>query len=123
MRFNRVQEVTSLLALILTLWAVVATSRIQKSLETGSFTVKSDCVTPAIEAKIAVQNYQITSPAGWTFLDLGLPVPAIVAGTEMSGTVNGVHRVCAQTFGDSNSNDFIISCWDDTGYVCNIHFR
>lgn len=120
---KRLREVLSLIVLIFTLCAVVATSRSQYSLQTGSFIVASDCVSPAIEVDISITNYQITDPAGWTFTDFGLPQPTLSAGSVISGNYNGVRRVCAQTFGESSAKDFVFSCWDDGEFVCNVHFR
>lgn len=112
-------------ALISTLWAVIATSSPRSDLNTGSFYIISDCVTPNREAIITVTSDQIATPGATSFTDFGFPTATVRLGQETSGTVGAVSRTCFPTYGDTDENAeaWIFSCFDNGAASCTVMIR
>jgi len=115
----------SILALLGTLWAVLATSSPRDSFTYGSYHVISDCVSPVLEADVEVTDLQITSPAGLSFTDFGFPQNQISPDADMKGEVNGVPRHCRRTYGDTDreSSEWIFTCYDNDEAACSIFMK
>lgn len=106
-------------ALLSTLWAVVATSKVNKSVANGSFRVTSDCVSPIRDATVNVANGVIISGNATSFTEFGFP-SAVVNGAEIVGTVGLVQRICVPTYSDTDHQAYIYSCYDNGAPTCTI---
>jgi hypothetical protein len=115
----RSKNIFALVALLSTLWAVVATSKGSNNLSAGSFKVTSDCVTPIREAYVNVQNGMVVSGGASSYTDFGFPT-SVVNGSEVAGSVGFVQRVCVPTYSDEASHAYVYSCYDNGAASCTI---
>lgn len=119
MGFN-LKDTFALLALLGTLWAVIATSDGRNSVLGGVFFVSSNCVDPVREGAVTVSNNQVIGGAATSFLDFGFPSATVQRGSNVTGIVNGVERVCAPTYTDRDNSAYIYSCADNGTQFCTI---
>lgn len=112
----------ALLCLIGSVWTVVATSSGTGRLY-GSYRAKSDCVTPVADLNISVSDSSITSPASYSFTDLGFPNATLTIGSPNSGTFNGANRICDLVFRTEFgfTDSYLYSCSDEGQFACNIY--
>jgi hypothetical protein len=119
MASTKSKNIFALVALLSTLWAVVATSKGSNNLTAGSFKVTSDCVSPVREAYVNVQNGMVVSGGATSYTDFGFPT-TVVNGAEVAGTVGFVQRVCVPTYSDEGNHAYIYSCYDNGAASCTI---
>lgn len=107
--------------LLLCLWSILATSRVDKSLEHGTFKVISDCIIPTLEQSVEVWDGAVISPSGVSFTTFGFPNLTVELGKDNSGTFSGFNRNCTMTYGSvHNGKSWLYSCYDDGAYTCTI---
>lgn len=118
MRSKQYSNLFALSCLIGTVWASVATSKMDGGFY-GTYRVSSDCVTPTIQ-----QNITISDSSTFDFTTLGFPEISLTRGMKSTGSVNGKTRVCENTLeeGDVIDDSFLYTCSDDGQYVCNVYF-
>ena len=61
---NSWTHIVALICLAFAGWCSLATSSPKTDFASGSFHVKSDCVSPVLEADVALENQSISAPAG-----------------------------------------------------------
>lgn len=113
------KNIFALVALLSTLWAVVATSKGSNNLATGSFKVTSDCVSPTREAYVNVVNGTVISGGATSYTDFGFPTN-VVNGSEVAGPVGFVQRICVPSYSDEVNHAYVYSCYDNGAAVCTI---
>ncbi|NJL25079.1 MAG: hypothetical protein HC902_07830 [Calothrix sp. SM1_5_4] len=114
------------LAVILGLAALTLSSsgcgKKEKNIREGSFIVNSDCVSPAREVSVRTLNDQIVSGAT-SYLDFGFPNSVVKLGQDNSGYVGSIQRNCVNTYGDTEGDAWVFSCFDAGAYSCSILIR
>ena len=123
MDFKSKKNIFSFFWLLITTWAVLATSMPVESLNSGTYRVKSDCVVPVLELVVTVDAGQVTAPGGVSYTDFGFPQPTVVVGETNEGPVGLVTRSCRDTYGDKNEKVYVFSCFDNGAFSCTILIR
>ena len=121
---SRFKNALALFCLVGTGWACLATSSNDGSLY-GTYHAKSDCVSPTYDNKIYVSASSITSPASTDFMTLGFPTANLNTGSDSTGTVNGVTRVCKIALNASQTlrSTYLYACSDNGQFSCNIYLE
>ena len=119
---NSFKNVFALACLVGTSWACLATSTSDGSVY-GTYHVKSDCVSPTYDSNVYVSNSAIVTPSGTDFTTFGFPNATLNTGSDSTGIVNGLTRVCkiALTSSSTSRTTYLYACTDAGQFVCNIY--
>lgn len=115
-------HLVAVLVLAATSWTVLATSTADGTLY-GTYRAQSDCVNPVQNVTISVADSAITSPASYSFTDLGFPTATLKVGQPNTGVVNGANRSCESVFTSyaGTKDNYLYTCTDNGEFACNIY--
>lgn len=124
---NKNQKVIATLSLLIATAVTVATSKVDnKETEYSYFGAASNCANATTTNQAIVTSLgAITSPAGMTFVDLGIPKTTLNIPTEttVSGTITGgLTRVCTYSLNTTSGTLHVYSCSDNNNPVCAVTF-
>lgn len=123
---NTNQKIFATLTLIFAAAVTVATSKVDEEPDVTAFGAASNCANATTTNQIiTVSNGSIVTPAGMTFVDLGIPriTLSIATDTTVSGTIaGGLTRVCTYSLNTTSGTLHVYGCSDNNNPVCQVTF-
>lgn len=124
---NTKQRVFAVTSLLIAAVVTIATSKAKDDeTEYSYFGAASNCANATTTNQaIIVSLGTITTPAGMTFVDLGIPKTTLTIPTEttVSGTIaGGLTRVCTYSLNTTSGTLHVYSCSDNNNPVCAVTF-
>ncbi len=123
---NTNKKVFASLSLLIAAVVTVATSKQEEETEYSYFGAASTCANATTTNQaISVSFGSIITPAGMTFVDLGIPKTTLNVATDttVSGTIaGGLARVCTYSLNTTSGTLHVYSCSDNSNPVCQVSF-
>lgn len=121
------QKVFVILSLLIAAAVTVATSKAtDEETEYSYFGAASNCANATTTNQAIITSFgAITTPAGMTFVDLGIPKTTLNIPTEttVSGTIaGGLTRVCTYSLNTTSGTMHVYSCSDNSNPACQVSF-
>lgn len=122
---SKLQKLFAGLSLLIATVITVATSQ-RKDTEYLYFGAASNCANATTTNQAISTSFgSIVTPAGMTFLDLGIPRSTlfVASDTTVSGTIaGGLTRVCTYSLNSASGTLHVYSCSDNNNPVCQVTF-
>lgn len=122
---NTNQKIFATLSLLIAAVVTVATSKKEET-EYSYYGAASNCANATTTNQaISVSFGSIITPAGMTFVDLGIPKTTlnIATDTTVSGTIaGGLTRVCTYSLNTVSGTLHVYGCSDNNNPVCQVTF-
>jgi len=122
---NTNQKIFATLSLIFAAAVTVATSQKEET-EYSYYGAASNCANATTTNQAISTSFgSIFTPAGMTFLDLGIPKATLTIATDtvVSGTIaGGLTRVCTYSLSTASGTMHVYGCSDNNNPVCQVTF-
>ncbi|AZZ37967.1 hypothetical protein CIK05_14530 [Bdellovibrio sp. qaytius] len=122
---NTNQKIFACVSLVIASVVTVATSK-KEDTEYQYYGAASNCANATTTNQAISTSFgSIVTPAGMTFLDLGIPKSTldIAVQTTVSGTITGgLTRVCTYSLSTASGTLHVYSCSDNGNPVCQVTF-
>ena len=123
---NTNQKIFASLSLIFAAAVTVATSAAKEETELSYYGAASNCANATTTNQAISTSFgSIVTPAGMTFLDLGIPRATLTIATDtvVSGTIaGGLTRVCTYSLSTASGTLHVYGCSDNSNPVCQVTF-
>ncbi len=116
------KRILTLLVLGGTAVVSLATSGLTSGATSGSYFIHSECVSPAVEMYLTIENGIVTSPVMADLSQFGLPGVELNR-SGMTGNVGGAIRACTYDYTNDEVNEQVISCYEDNVYLCSVFLK
>ncbi|MES2802137.1 MAG: hypothetical protein V4654_06565 [Bdellovibrionota bacterium] len=119
------QKIFATLTLLIAAVVTVATSK-KEDTEYSYYGAASNCANATTTNQAISTSFgSIITPAGMTFVDLGIPRTTlnIAVDTTVSGTIaGGLTRVCTYSLNTASGTLHVYGCSDNNNPVCQVTF-